>query len=243
MEEAIIQVDHLGIKFRMDRNKTTNLKEFVVRALRGQNKYDEFWALRDITFDVKRGEVVGIIGHNGAGKSTLLKSISRIIVPTVGSITRRGKVVPLLELGSGFDYELTGSENIYLNGAVLGFNKKFLDDNYQAIVDYSEIGDFIHMPMKTYSSGMVARLAFSIATMVQPEILIVDEILAVGDEKFQEKSYKRMMELMYSGVTVLFVSHNIDQIKKMCSRTLLLEHGQMRFFGDTAQACELYRGA
>lgn len=243
MEEAIVQVDHLGIKFRMDRNKTTNLKEFVVRALRGQNKYDEFWALRDITFDVKRGEVVGIIGHNGAGKSTLLKSISRIIVPTVGSITRRGNVVPLLELGSGFDYELTGSENIYLNGAVLGFNKKFLDDNYQAIVDYSEIGDFIHMPMKTYSSGMVARLAFSIATMVQPEILIVDEILAVGDEKFQEKSYKRMMELMYSGVTVLFVSHNIDQIKKMCSRTLLLEHGQMRFFGDTAQACELYRGA
>lgn len=240
MKEPIIQIDDLGICFRMDRNRTTNLKEYVVRMLKGQNRFEAFWALRHISFTVQRGEVVGIIGHNGAGKSTLLKTISRIIVPTEGSVTRRGRVVPMLELGSGFDYELTGRENVFLNGAVLGYTKKFLKEHYQAIVDYSEIEDFINMPMKTYSSGMVARLAFSIATMVKPEILIVDEILAVGDAHFQEKSYKRMMELMSSGTTVLFVSHNIEQIKGICSRVLWIEHGQMKFFGDTEEGCKLY---
>lgn len=240
MDDTMIRVNDLGVCFRMDRNKTTNLKEYVVRALKRQNSYEEFWALRNISFDVKRGEVVGIIGHNGAGKSTLLKAISRIIEPAEGSIERHGKVVPMLELGSGFDFELTGGENIYLNGAVLGYTKKFIDDNYQAIVDYSEIGDFIRMPLKTYSSGMIARLAFSIATMVKPEILIVDEILSVGDENFQQKSYKRMMELMQGGTTVLFVSHNLEQIRQMCSRAIWLNHGQIRICDKVEIVCEAY---
>ena len=241
MDDTMIRVNDLGVCFRMDRNKTTNLKEYVVRALKRQNSYEEFWALRNISFDVKRGEVVGIIGHNGAGKSTLLKAISRIIDPAEGSIECNGKVVPMLELGSGFDYELSGRENVYLNGAVLGYTKKFIDENYQAIVDYSEIGDFIHMPLKIYSSGMIARLAFSIATMVKPDILIVDEILSVGDEYFQEKSYKRMMELMQGGTTVLFVSHSLAQIRLMCSRVLWIEHGTIQQFGETNQVCDSYQ--
>lgn len=241
MDDTLIKVNNLGICFRMDRNKTTNLKEYVVRALKRQNSYEDFWALRNITFDVKKGEVLGIIGHNGAGKSTLLKAISRIIDPAEGSIECNGKVVPMLELGSGFDYELSGRENVYLNGAVLGYTKKFIDENYQAIVDYSEIGDFIHMPLKIYSSGMIARLAFSIATMVKPDILIVDEILSVGDEYFQEKSYKRMMELMQGGTTVLFVSHSLAQIRLMCSRVLWIEHGTIQQFGETNQVCDSYQ--
>lgn len=241
MDDTMIRVNDLGICFRMDRNKTTNLKEYVVRALKRQNSYEDFWALRNISFDVKRGEVLGIIGHNGAGKSTLLKAISRIIDPAEGSIECNGKVVPMLELGSGFDYELSGRENVYLNGAVLGYTKNFIDENYQAIVDYSEIGDFIHMPLKIYSSGMIARLAFSIATMVKPDILIVDEIISVGDEYFQEKSYKRMMELMQGGTTVLFVSHSLAQIRLMCSRVLWIEHGTIQQFGETNQVCDSYQ--
>lgn len=240
MDDTMIRVNDLGICFRMDRNKTTNLKEYVVRALKRQNSYEDFWALRNISFDVKKGEVLGVIGHNGAGKSTLLKAISHIIEPAEGSIDCKGRVVPMLELGSGFDFELTGGENIYLNGAVLGYTKKFIDDNYQAIVDYSEIGDFIRMPLKTYSSGMIARLAFSIATMVKPEILIVDEILSVGDENFQQKSYKRMMELMEGGTTVLFVSHNLAQIRQMCSRVLWIEHGKTKAFGNVDEVTMQY---
>lgn len=240
MNEAVIRVENLGIRFRMDKNKTTNFKEYLVRMLKRQNVYTDFWALRNLSFEVRRGEVIGIIGHNGAGKSTLLKSISRIIEPTEGSIERKGRIVPMLELGSGFDYELTGMENVYLNGAVLGFTRKFIKEHYQEIVDYSEIGDFISMPLKTYSSGMIARLAFSIATMVKPEILIVDEILSVGDERFQEKSYQRMMTLMQGGTTVLFVSHNIKQIRQMCNRVLWLDHGKMRMCGDTEEVCAAY---
>ncbi|MDO4739859.1 MAG: ABC transporter ATP-binding protein, partial [Eubacteriales bacterium] len=186
------------------------------------------------------GDIVGVIGRNGAGKSTLLKVISGIIEPAEGRIDRRARVVPMLELGSGFDYELSGSENIYLNGAVLGYKEKFIREKYQEIVDYAEIGDFIRMPLKVYSSGMIARLAFSIATVVKPDILIVDEILAVGDEKFQEKSYRRMMELMTTGTTVLFVSHNLDQVRKMCNRTLWLSGGKMVDFGETERVCEAY---
>lgn len=240
MDEAVIRVENLGIRFRMDKNKTTNFKEYLVRMLKRQNVYTDFWALRNLSFEVRRGEVIGIIGHNGAGKSTLLKSISRIIEPTEGSIERKGRIVPMLELGSGFDYELTGMENVYINGAVLGFTRKFIKEHYQEIVDYSEIGDFISMPLKTYSSGMIARLAFSIATMVKPEILIVDEILSVGDERFQEKSYQRMMTLMQGGTTVLFVSHNIKQIRQMCNRVLWLDHGKMRMCGDAEEVCTAY---
>ncbi len=242
MNEKMLTIDHVGVCFRMDANRTTNLKEWVVRALKHQNRHEDFWALRGVTFDVYRGEVLGLIGRNGAGKSTLLKVISGILKPQVGTVERVARIVPMLELGSGFDMELTGIENIFLNGAILGYDKAFLESRFQQIVDYSELGNFINMPLKTYSSGMLARLAFSVATMVKPEILIVDEILAVGDERFQAKSYARMMELMSGGTTVLFVSHNIAQIRAMCQRAVWLEHGQIKMIGDADEVCSAYSG-
>lgn len=239
--EPMIHVDNLGICFRMDAHKTTSLKEWTIRVLKRERQMYDFWAIRNISFDLFKGDVLGIIGRNGAGKSTLLKAVSGIIVPTEGTVNCKSPVVPMLELGSGFDYELSGTENIYLNGAVLGYQKEYIKERYQAIVDYAEIGDFIHMPLKVYSSGMIARLAFSIATVIRPEILIVDEILAVGDEQFQKKSYERMMELMTKGTTVLFVSHNIAQIRMMCSKTLWLHQGQLMQYGCTEEVCNEYQ--
>ena len=194
-----------------------------------------------MSFDVKRGEVLGIIGHNGAGKSTLLKVISGILRPTEGMVKLEAPVVPMLELGSGFDFDLTGRENIFLNGAILGYSEKFLHEKYNEIVAFSGLGQFIEVPLRNYSSGMVVRLAFSIATVVNPEILIVDEILAVGDADFQEKSKKRMLELMSGGTTVLFVSHSLEQIREMCDRVLWLEHGQVRMLGETKEVCDAYQ--
>ena len=240
MNEIMITATDLGINYRMDVNKNTNFKEWAIRAIKRENRYVDFWALRHISFEINKGEVVGVIGKNGAGKSTLLKAVSGILVPAEGTIKKNARVVPLLELGCGFDYELSGRENIYLNGAVLGYSKKYLDQHCQEIIDFSEIEEFIPMPLKTYSSGMIARLAFSIATMVKPDILIVDEILAVGDESFQEKSYKRMMDLMSGGTTVLYVSHNLAQIRKMCNRVLWLDHGTQMAFGDTDSVCDQY---
>ena len=239
--EPVIHVDNLGICFRMDSHKTTSLKEWTIRALKRERKMYDFWAIRNISFDLSKGDVLGIVGRNGAGKSTLLKAVSGIIVPTEGTVQCHKPVVPMLELGSGFDYELSGTENIYLNGAVLGYQKEYIRERYQEIVDYAEIGEFIHMPLKVYSSGMIARLAFSIATVIRPEILIVDEILAVGDEKFQKKSYERMMELMTRGTTVLFVSHNIAQIRMMCTKALWLHQGKMMQYGGAAEVCDEYQ--
>lgn len=196
--------------------------------------------MRDVSFEVKRGEIIGIIGRNGAGKSTLLKVISGIFKPTAGKVITAGRVAPMLELGSGFDMELSGHDNIFLNGAILGFSEEFLKSKYDEIVAFSELGDFINMPLKTYSSGMLARLAFSVATMIEPEILIVDEILAVGDAAFQEKSRARMMELMSGGTTVLFVSHSMNQIQAMCERVIWLEHGQVQAIGNTQEVCDQY---
>lgn len=189
---------------------------------------------------MQKGETIGLIGRNGAGKSTLLKIISGIMKPTEGSVECRGNVVPMLELGSGFDMDLSGRENVYLNGAILGYTKPFLDAKFQEILDFSELGDFINIPIRNYSSGMLARLAFSIAAVVKPEILIVDEILAVGDEGFQAKSRIRMMELMSGGTTVLFVSHDLNQIKDMCDRVIWLDHGKIKMQGKTAEVCEQY---
>ncbi|WP_317400355.1 ABC transporter ATP-binding protein, partial [Anaerotruncus colihominis] len=213
-----------------------------VKFLKREIKYKEFWALKDVSFDVRKGEVMGIIGHNGAGKSTLLKVISGILKPTEGSLQVNGTIVPMLELGSGFDFELSGRENIFLNGAILGYSEKFLQDKYDEIVAFSELGEFIEAPLRSYSSGMVMRLAFSIATVVNPDILIVDEILAVGDAAFQEKSKKRMLELMGGGTTVLFVSHSLEQIREMCDRVLWLDHGRMRLCGDAQSVCDAYQG-
>ena len=200
---SIIRVENVSMRFRMANDRVTSIKEMVTKMLKRQVEYKDFWALKNVSFDVKRGEVIGLIGRNGAGKSTILKIISGILKPTEGSVYRGGGIVPMLELGSGFDYDLTGKENIYLNGAVLGYSKEFLESRYNDILEFSELGEFINTPIRNYSSGMLMRLAFSIATVVNPEILIVDEILSVGDENFQKKSHARMMELMAGGTTVL----------------------------------------
>lgn len=238
----IVTVDHVSLKFKLEQNRSGSLKEFFVRWLKRDLKSEEFWALTDVSFEVEKGDVIGIIGHNGAGKSTLLKVISGIMKPTEGTVAAHGNVVPMLELGSGFDFELTGRENIYLNGAILGYSEEFLSSRYQEIVDFSELGDFIESPLRTYSSGMLARLAFSVACIVEPEILIVDEILSVGDADFQEKSRARMMELMAGGTTVFFVSHSLQQIREMCNKVLWLEHGVVREFGGAEIICDRYEG-
>lgn len=226
----------------MTYDRVKSLKEYLVQKVQGKLKYEEFWALKNVSFDVQKGEVLGIIGHNGAGKSTLLKVISGILKPTEGTLEVRGNIVPMLELGSGFDTDLTGRENIFLNGSILGYSEQYLKDKYDEIVAFSELGKFIDIPIRNYSSGMLMRLAFSIATVVQPEILIVDEILAVGDADFQAKSKKRMKELMSGGATVLFVSHSMDQIREMCSRVLWLEHGMVKEVGETQFVCNKYEG-
>ena len=236
----IVTVDHVSLKFKIEQNRANSLKEFCVRWLKHDLKSEDFWALSGVSFEVEKGDVLGIIGHNGAGKSTLLKVISGIMKPTEGSVEAHGNIVPMLELGSGFDFELSGRENIYLNGAILGYSEQFLDSKYQEIVDFSELGGFIEAPLRTYSSGMLARLAFSVACIVEPEILIVDEILSVGDADFQEKSRARMMELMTGGTTVFFVSHSLEQIREMCNKVLWLEHGHVQAFGDAEEICDRY---
>lgn len=238
--EIIIDVDHMSMSFRLDLNRPTGLKGWVIETIKGQRNIQIFKALDDISFSVEKGEVVGIIGRNGAGKSTLLKVISGIYKPSSGTVTLGGNVVPMLELGSGFDPELTGYENIFLNGAILGYSEKYLNDKLQEIIDFSELHNFIHMPIKTYSSGMMMRLAFSIATVVDPEILIVDEILSVGDEFFQRKSFNRMQDMMSGGTTVLFVSHSISQIRQICDRVIWLDHGHIVKTGETSVICDEY---
>lgn len=241
--DMIIKVDAVSLCYRMSFDRIMSIKEYLVQMIRGQLKYQEFWALKDVSFEVNKGEVLGIVGNNGAGKSTLLKVISGILKPTEGSVQVLGNVVPMLELGSGFDFDLTGRENIFLNGAILGYSEQFLNEKYDEIAAFSELGQFIDVPLRNYSSGMVMRLAFSIATVVNPDILIVDEILAVGDAAFQEKSKARMMELMTGGTTVLFVSHNFAQIREMCDRVLWLEHGHLKMIGIANDVCDAYERA
>lgn len=239
-KKTMIEVKDVTMRFRMNNDKILSLKEFVTTALRGKLEYNEFTALDHVSFEVKKGETLGLIGRNGAGKSTMLKVISGILKPTEGSVKVNGNIVPMLELGSGFDFDLTGRENIFLNGAILGYSEEFLKAKYDEIVAFSELGQFIEMPIRNYSSGMLARLAFSVASMVEPEVLIVDEILSVGDTDFQEKSRKRMLEMMGGGTTVLFVSHNIEQIKEMCGRVVWLEHGHAKAIGKTKEVCDEY---
>lgn len=243
MAQKMIEVNDVTMQFRMNNDKILSLKEFVTTALSGKLRYNSFTALNQVSFSVDKGDTLGLIGHNGAGKSTILKVISGIMKPTKGSVKTYGNVVPMLELGSGFDFELTGRENIFLNGAILGYSEEFLNEKYDEIVEFSELGDFIYSPIRNYSSGMLARLAFSVATVVHPEILIVDEILSVGDAAFQAKSYARMMELMGGGTTVLFVSHNLQQIRDMCSKVVWLEHGCVKMYGDTQEVCDAYEKA
>ena len=238
--EKVIEVNNVTMRFRMMDDRVTSIKEYAVRLLKREVHYSQFEALKHVSFHVERGEVVGLIGRNGAGKSTILKVISGILLPSEGSVSVKGNVVPMLELGSGFDFDMTGRENIFLNGAILGFSESFLKNRYDEILEFSGIEQFIDIPMRNYSSGMIARLAFSIATLVDPEILIVDEVLSVGDLAFQEKSHKRMMELMGGGTTVLFVSHDLAQIRKMCQHVVWLEHGQVVMFGEAQEVCQKY---
>lgn len=238
--EKMIEANSISMGFDMDTNRVTSLKEWVLTWLRGKRSIQTFWALDDVSFDVYKGEVVGIIGRNGSGKSTLLKIISGLFPPTKGSVRVHGRIIPMLELGSGFDPELTGRENVFLNGAILGYSEAFLRERFDEILEFSELGNFIDMPLKTYSSGMMMRLAFSVATIVEPEILIVDEILAVGDEAFQRKSRAKTMELMGGGTTVLFVSHSLGQIREMCNRVIWLDHGKVVMQGEVNTVCNAY---
>ena len=241
--DRMIEISDVSMRFRMANDRISSIKEYFVQWLRGKLTFKEFEALKHVSFDVERGEVVGLVGHNGAGKSTMLKIISGILKPTEGSVSVHGNIVPMLELGSGFDNDMTGRENIFLNGAILGYSEAFLKSKYDEIVEFSELGAFIDVPLRNYSSGMIARLAFAVATVVEPEVLIVDEVLAVGDAAFQEKSKARMMELMSGGTTVLFVSHSLAQVREMCNRVVWLDHGEVRMFGEAEDVCDAYEAS
>ncbi len=241
MENTIISVKNVTMNFNMPREKVDNVKEYIIRKLKRKISYDKFTALDNVSIDIEKGEVVGIIGLNGSGKSTLLKLISGILKPSEGEIVANGTISPLIELGAGFDMELTTRENIFLNGSVLGFERSFIREKYDEILDFAELRDFENVAIKNFSSGMVARLGFSIATLVKPDILIVDEILAVGDFLFQQKCEKRIADMMSGGTTVLIVSHSIEQIERLCSRIMWLDKGKVRMIGDTATVCEQYK--
>lgn len=240
MSKTAIKVNDVSIRFNLSREKTDSLKEYVIKFIKREIKYDEFWALRDISFELRKGERLGILGLNGAGKSTLLKIIAGVYKPTVGTVERHGKIAPMLELGAGFDLQYTGAENIFLYGAVLGLSREFLESKYDEIVEFSELEKFIDVPLKNYSSGMRARLGFAIATVVEPDILILDEVLSVGDAKFRKKSEKRVMDMFDKGVTVLFVSHSLEQVERLCDKAMILENGQMIAYGDTDKVARIY---
>lgn len=238
----MIRIKNVSMKFNMDIEKDFSMKQAFINFFtkKKKKKTEYFWALKNVTFSVNKGDVVGLIGSNGAGKSTLLKVVSGVMKPTSGKVEVDGVISPMIELGAGFDMNLTARENIYLNGAILGYSKKFLDSKFDEIVEFSELKDFIDVPVKNFSSGMTAKLAFSIATIVDPEILIVDEILSVGDLRFQEKSKNKMMEMIKGGTTVLYVSHSLESIKELCNKVIWLDHGQIVKMGDTEEICDEY---
>lgn len=241
--EYAVEVDDVTMIFNMASESLTNLKEYFIKLMRRELFFEEFRALKHISFKVRRGEVVGLVGTNGSGKSTMLKVIAGVLEPSEGTVAVRGNIAPLIELGAGFDLELTARENIYLNGALLGYTKQFIDENLDAIVDFAELHDFLDMPLKNYSSGMVARIAFAIATITEPDILIVDETLSVGDVFFQQKCEERIQHFIKSGdVTVLFVSHSIEQVERICQRAIWIEKGDLRMDGPVREVCEAYRG-
>lgn len=240
MAKTVLTVDHVGMKFNLSKERVDNLKEYVIKRLKGQISYNEFWALKDISFSLQKGDRLGILGLNGAGKSTLLKVIAGVLKATEGDISVKGRIVPLLELGAGFDRQYTGAENIYLYGSVLGYSKDFLESKYDEIVEFSGLGDFIDVPIKNYSSGMKSRLGFSIATIVEPEILILDEVLSVGDAKFRKKSEKKIIGMFDKGVTVLFVSHSLEQVQRLCNKAILLEKGRIIAQGDIDSVSKIY---
>ncbi|WP_270643811.1 ABC transporter ATP-binding protein [Merdimonas faecis] len=239
----IISVDHVSMRFRLASEKVDSLKEYFIKTLKSQISTNEFWALNDVSFQIQKGDALGLIGLNGSGKSTMLKIIAGVLKPTKGSVAVRGEVAPLIELGAGFDYDLTASENIFLNGALMGRSHEEMESYYDGIVEFSELKDFIDVPVKNFSSGMIARLAFAIATIGTPDILICDEVLSVGDFRFQEKCHKRIGEMLEKGTTLLFVSHSIEQVEGLCNKAVWLEHGNVKMFGECKKVAEIYKTA
>ena len=243
MSNKIITVENISMRFNLAEEKTDTLKEYFLKMVTGKLHFQEFYALRDVSFSVEKGESVALIGRNGSGKSTMLKIIAGVLSASSGNVCVSGSIAPLIELGAGFDFDLTARENIYLNGAVMGHNRKYMDQNFQEIMDFSELWEFVDVPLKNYSSGMIARLGFAIATQVKADILVVDEILAVGDFRFQQKCKERMKHLMSNGTTVLFVSHSDEQVIEICRRAIWLDHGNLIEDGPAEEVCKMYRAA
>lgn len=239
-KDAIVTVDHVSMKFNLSSEKFDSFKEYVIKSIKRQVSYDEFWALKDISFEVKRGQSLGLVGLNGSGKSTMLKIIAGVLKPTKGRVSVQGNMAPLIELGAGFDMDLTARENVFLNGALLGYNRAQMEGQYEDIVKFSELGEFMNVPVKNFSSGMVSRLAFAIATIGVPDILICDEVLSVGDFRFQEKCEERIGNMKEKGTTILFVSHSLTQVEKICDKIVWLEKGHLKRFGDAQEICRIY---
>lgn len=240
---VMVRVEDASMMFNMSSERIDNIKEYVIRLVKRQLIFQEFWALKHISFELEKGESLGIVGLNGSGKSTLLKMVAGVLKPTSGSIYTGGSVAPLLELGAGFDDDLSAEENVYLNGAILGYSRRYMEGKYKEIIAFAELENFTQVPLKNYSSGMKARLGFAIAAMNVPDILILDEVLSVGDHKFQEKSFHRTQEILDSGATVLFVSHSVAQVRRICKKALWLSDGEMKMFGDAQEVCAAYERA
>lgn len=240
MGETVIKVQDVSMHFNLMEEKVDSLKEYFMKLIKGKLLYNDFIALQHVSFTVEKGEILGLIGLNGAGKSTLLKILAGVLAPTTGKVMVKGKIAPLIEVGAGFDPELTARENIFLNGAILGHSEAYMKEHFQEIIDFAELQQFVDVPVKNFSSGMYARLGFSIATMVQPDVLIVDEVLSVGDYRFQEKCEQRIRKMIEKGATIIMVSHDNDLIQKLCSKVVWLDHGKVKAIGDTQEICSEY---
>ncbi len=240
MSNPAVKVENVSVVFNLNKEKVDNVKEYIIKLLTRKLRFTEFRALDNVSFTIEKGERLGVLGFNGAGKSTLLKTVAGVLKPTEGSVEVEGVIAPLLELGAGFDSNYTGKENIFLYGATMGYSRKYIEERYNEIVEFSELGDFINVPIKNYSSGMRARLGFSIATAVEPEVLILDEVLSVGDAKFKAKSEKKVKSMFAKGVTVLFVSHNTPQVRRLCDKAIILDHGKVIAYGEVNEVCDKY---
>ncbi len=238
--KTMISVNDVSMMFNLSSERVDNIKEYVIRLVKGNLMFTEFWALKNISFELEKGDSLGIVGLNGSGKSTLLKLIAGVLKPTKGTVFTGGGIAPLIELGAGFDEDLSAAENIFLNGSILGYSRQYMEERFDDIIEFAELQNFVEVPLKNFSSGMKARLGFAVATMNVPDILILDEVLSVGDYKFQEKSFQRTQEILDSGATVLFVSHSVEQVRKICKKALWLQNGEMVMYGSSEEVCNAY---